>query len=102
MSASPTDECSHLSAFTYTRLVTDNHTLPMLHLIDSHSNRIYLLGCKGIVHFLDTVITKFSCYESVDIAVLFLYLGEHLIHSLNHSGWGYRFQTIGGIVWAVA
>ena len=47
----PTDERGHLPALTNTCLVADNHSLALLHLIDSHSHTINLLSGKSLVKF---------------------------------------------------
>ena len=87
LTCGPADECRHLTAFAHAGLVTDNKGLPLLHLVDCHSNGIHLLCSKGVMHGLNGIISEFIGYEIVNgHAILGLNLADGGIHRLNHSG----------------
>ena len=94
MTDGPADECGHLTAFSYSGLVSDNKGLPLLHLVDCHSYGIHLLCSKGVVHGLNGIVTKFRGYKFVNaLSVLGFNLGEGCIHRFHHCGGGNGLQA---------
>ena len=89
----PAYQGSHLPTLTHACLVANNHSLPLFHLVYGHSHTIHLFGSKGLVGFLYGCIVKLASYELIYSSVFLFYIGEYLVHGLNHGSWCNALQA---------